>query len=149
MEAEASLGANLPDMMASMPNRGSDTPASNAVKLTGLQPQVDSEEIHTKQKDEQDKLMAVDAMIQRLDKQLPQGSDSDTPKLNRFRKIWSNLKQKWDNIKMQDDNFDSEMTGGLGNETGDKKYVKKMQQNPNLMPAHQSDAFNVGPFGMT
>lgn len=149
MEVEASLGSNMPDMLASMPNRGSNTPASDEVKRTGLQPQVDSQEIHTKEKDEQDKLMAIDAGIERLDKEIPKGSDSDAPKLNKFKEIWNNLKEKWDEIKISDDEDDQGLDGegGLGDNVGNNKYTQTMQQNPNMMPPQQANASSQS-FGM-
>ncbi len=149
IEAEASMGSNMPDMLASMPNRGSDTPASDEVKRTGLQPQVDAQEIHTKQKSEQDKLLAIDASIERMDQEIPEGSDDDTPKINKFKEIWNDLKEKWDHLKISDDeNPDQDDESGLGNNVGDKKYLQMMQQYPNMMPAQDKDASSMGSFGM-
>lgn len=148
MEEEASLGSNIPNMLASLPsNRSSSTPASDEVKRTGLQPQVDSQEIHTKEKSEQDKLLAVDASIERFDKEIPHGSDSESPKLNKFKEIWNNLKEKWNEIKMSDDE-ENNSGSGLG-DVSDDKYTNVMRQHPNMMPPQSSVASSLGSFGMT
>jgi hypothetical protein len=140
MEAEAGMGSNLPDMLASMPNRGTDTPASDEVRRTGLQPQVDAEEIHTKEKDEQDKILAIDGSIKRFDSEMPDGSDSDTPKVNKFKEIWNNLKEKWDEIKMDDGSEEDNIGGGLSGNVGDQKYLKTMHQYPNMMPPNDQSS---------
>ena len=59
MEDEASLGAASPEMAPPMVNKNADTTASDEVKRTNLQPQVDSQEIETKSKKEQDRYLKV------------------------------------------------------------------------------------------
>lgn len=148
MEAEAGMGSNMPDMLASIsPNRGSDTPASAEVKRTGLQPQVGAQEIHTKQKDRQDKIQAIDSAVQHFDKDLPGNEDGDEDsKINKFKKLWGDLKQKWEDLKMdQDDEGDD--SGGLGDDNGDEKYTSTMRQNPNMVPAPQQMPAGPGVFG--
>jgi hypothetical protein len=151
MEAEASMGSNMPDLLGSMPpNRGTDTPASDEVKRTGLQPQVDAQEIHTKQKDEQDKILAIDASIERLDKEIPNGKDEKTPKVNKFRELWDKLKEKWDQLKMDASDSDQEPDGdgGLG-DAQDPGYTDTMRQYPNMVPAQQNLPAGPGTFGMS
>ncbi len=151
MEAEASLGSNMPDMLASMgPNRGSDTPASDEVKRTGLQPQVDAQEIHTKQKDEQDKILAIDAGIEHLDKEVPEGDVEEMPKINQFKTLWKQFKEKWDELKMsQDTSTDPDGDGGLGDTHGDANYVNAMRQHPNAVPSLPNYPAGPGTFGVS
>lgn len=78
-------------------NRGSNTPASDEVKRTGLQPQVGSDEIDTKEKDETEKLDKIDAELQRMDVELP--SSETSTKVAKFKQFWNDLKMKWDRIK--------------------------------------------------
>ena len=149
LEAEASMGANMPDMMASMPNNSGNTPASDEVKRTGLQPQVDSQEIHTKEKNDQDKLLAIDANIDRFDKEVPQGSDYKTTKINKFRELWKDFKAQWDDIKMKDDaDTASNDSEGLGSNGGNNDYVNTMRQHPNMVPGQQNYTTNSGSIGM-
>lgn len=122
-------------------NRGSDTPASDPVKQTGLQPQVDSQNIKTKTHKEQDKISALDSGIEHLDMQLPDGDDADTPKLNKFKELWNDLKAAWEDIKMGDSPMPGE-SGGLGTETGPQQFLQMMQQNPNMAPAPGSQGPN-------
>jgi len=145
MEGEAPLGANTPDMLASIdPNRGSDTPASAEVKRTGLQPQVDAQEIKTKEKKDQDKILAIDGAIERFDKEVPQGEDEDTPKTNKFKKYLDELKAKWQDLKMDQDNASDE--NGLGNHQEDE-YEKAMRDHPNAVPASGPMPTGAGIFG--
>jgi hypothetical protein len=146
IEGEAPLGANMPDMLASVdPNRGSDTPASAEVKRTGLQPQVDAQEIQTKEKVGHDKLMAIDANIERFDKELPGDDDGEAgSKINKFKTYWNELKEKWDKVKMgQDDATDD---SGLGDQH-DGEYEQMMRDHPNMVPAGQSMPAGAGFMG--
>jgi hypothetical protein len=147
MEREASLGAMMPEMMPG-PNRGSDTPASDGVKRTGLQPQVGAEEIHTDQKDEQDRIQAIDAAIQRADQEIPEGSD-DGEKVNKFKELWKNLKEKWDTLKLDQGVPEDNASSGLGDSQGDQKMLKLMQQNPNMVQAGPSTPSGPGTFGVS
>ena len=137
IENEASLGSGTPEMGG---NRGSSTPASDAVMQTGLQPQVDSQEIDTQSNRENDAILAVDSEIEHMDMNIPDGDDADTPKMNQFKKIWDELKAAWDHIKMGDQQPPPE--GGLGTDMGDPKYLQMMQQNPNMVPG--SDRGQMG-----
>lgn len=142
MENEASMGAAMPEMQPPIVNRGSDTPASDEVKRTGLQPQVDAQDIKTKAKKEQDAMLAIDSDIEHMDNNLPE-EDKETPKVNKFKKLWDELKQKWDQVKMSDEEPEDDQSGqGLGN-FQDKKYTGMMQDHPNMMPVGQDQ----GPHG--
>ena len=141
---DAGLGSNTPMMMAPMDNRGSDTPASDEVKRTGLQPQVDAQEIETKAKKDQDKILAIDGTIERMDKELPQGeADEDSHKFNKFKWLWKKFREKWDEIKMKDEEPTSGEDNGLASTLPDKNYVSTMQQNPNMVPVQPGQ----GPIG--
>lgn len=133
-------------------NRGSNTPASDEVKRTGLQPQVDSNEIRTAQKDESDKILAIDDKMKHFKTELPDGNEQDHPKVNKFKKLWEKLREKWEKIKDETDEEESSSDGddGLGSKTGDQKMVQAMQQNPNMMVTAGTSQVPTGPgvFGM-
>ena len=99
LENETGLNAVFPEILSPI-NRGSDTPASAEVKRTGLQPQVNSNEIHTAQKEEQDKIQAIDGAIERADSEFP-GDLEGNEKLSEFKKMWKAMKQHWAKLKMQ------------------------------------------------
>lgn len=122
---------------APWPNRGSDTPASDEVKRTGLQPQVGAEEIHTKQKEENDEVAAVDAGIEKFDRQINGGGR----RVGEFRRRWQELKDEWQRIKLKDDG-----EGGLG-DSDDSDYRKAMLQHPNMVPAAPQLPAGPGTFG--
>lgn len=125
-----SLNSDFPELWA---DRGSETPASDEVKRTNLQPQVDAQEIQTKAKTEQDKILAIDADIERMSTNLPEG-DEDNQKLNRFKKLWDKMKEKWEKIKMSDEMPAEDKPEGLGSNTGNQDFLKQMQQHPNMSP---------------
>lgn len=138
LEAEASLNAGMPEILPDV-NRGTNTPASDEVKRTGLQPQVDSQEIHTNEKDEQDKIQAIDGALKRFDNEIPQGK-TDISKLNKFKKMWDQLKEKWEDIKLgEKEEKVPDPDNGLGTATGNKNYINMMQQHPNMVPVGQEN----------
>lgn len=143
---EASLGATMPEL-GNMPmvNRGSETPASDAVKQSGLQPQVDSQEIQQKSQEGQDQMLAIDSEIEHMDAQLPKDNEAESPKINEFKQMWDQLKAAWDAIKMADDGPPPE--GGLGTDMGDPKYLQMMQQHPNMVPTQGQGPHGPGTFG--
>lgn len=122
-----------------MINKGSDTPASDEVKRTGLQPQVDAQEIETKQKKSQDKVLAIDGQMKRFEVDIPQGDEGDE-KVNKFKKLWEKFKKKWDEIKMKDDQIEDEggLDNGLADTSGDSNFVNSMQQHPNMVPPNDN-----------
>lgn len=77
------------------------SPASAEVIKTGLQPQVDAKEINTRQKEEHDKLMALDGHFQRINSVLTTLGDSS--KLKKVGDFCKSVLQKWDEIKRADD----------------------------------------------
>lgn len=135
LENETGLNAVFPEVLPPI-NRGSDTPASAEVKRTGLQPQVNSNEIHTAQKEEQDKIQAIDGAIERADSEFP-GDLEDNEKLSEFKRMWKAMKQHWANLKMQT-NSAADMqevpTNGLASSMGDEQLLQNMQGNPNIVP---------------
>ena len=126
IETEAGLNSGFPSMQIN--NRGSSTPASDEVRRTGLQPQVDSHEIHTSEKDEQDKIQAIDGALKRADSEIPQGKEYG--KLGKFKKLWDLLKSKWEDLKIEKPP-EGLKTSGLGSAKGDEEMMQFMQQNPN------------------
>ena len=122
------------------------TPASAEVKRTNLQPQVDAQEIDTPAKRDDDKTLAIDASIQRLDMEIPDG-DSKDPKINKFKELWNHLKEKWQELKtMPPEEGDAE---ALGNNMGDKKYLAQMMQHKNMVPASPEMPSGPGTFGVS
>lgn len=140
-ETDSPLGVNAPFAN----NRGSDSPASDEVKRTGLQPQVDSQEIETKQKNDQDKILAIDGQMKRFEVEIPTGEG----KVKKFKSLWDKFKEKWDEIKMKDETPDEGgLDNGLANTTGDSDYVNNMQQHPNMVPTNQNQlAAGPGNYG--
>ncbi len=139
IEMEAGLNSGFPELAV---NRGTNTPASDAVRRTGLQPQVDSEEIHTDQKDEQDKIQAIDGAIQRADSEMPQGKQEGNAKLTKFKDMWEKLKATWEDLKIEKDSNPGEVeSNGLGSTKGDEQMIQMMQQNPNAGPNQDFSSF--------
>ena len=104
-DQEMSLGGMSPELMA---NRGSDTPASDEVKRTNMQPQVDAEE--PKLAKDADRVSAIDSGIEHLDKILPPKTEGGT-RTSQFKKMWSDFKRKWDRVKMDQPPQDPEDVG--------------------------------------
>ena len=139
-DQEMSLGGMSPELMS---NRGSDTPASDEVKRTNMQPQVDAQE--PKLAKDVDRVSAIDAAIEHLDKVVPQESDAGS-RTRAFKNMWSQFKRKWDKVKMNKETPPPEETG-LGQATGDQKYLKAMQQHPNMIPTNGYQINGPGTFG--
>jgi len=107
-----------------------NTPASGEVKRTGLQPQVDAQEIETKSKAEQDKIGALDAEIERIQEILDTINDDDHPKMGKFKVMWNQLLDSWETIKFGDDGEDD--GSGLGSHTPDERQLDAMKNNQPL-----------------
>lgn len=137
-DQEMSLGGMSPELMV---NRGSNTPASDEVKRTNMQPQVDAKEPKLAQ--DTDRVSAIDAGIEHLEKLVPQ--EGGGSKVNDFRKMWDELKKKWDSVKM--DKGPDQDTEGLGSATGDPQYLKAMSQHPNMVPTDNHQLGGPGTFG--
>jgi len=106
------------------------TPASSEVKRTGLQPQVDAQEIETKSKAEQDKISAIDAEIERIQEILGSVDDEKHPKLGHFKSMWNELLDSWETIKFGDEPMDD--GSGLGSHTPSERELDSMKQNQPL-----------------
>lgn len=139
-DQEMSLGGMSPELMT---NRGSNTPASDEVKRTNMQPQVDAQE--PKLAKDVDQVSAIDAGIEHLDNAVPQETQQGS-KSNEFKKMWTRFKQKWDKVKMNKETPPQEEEG-LGSATGDPRYLKAMQQHPNMTPSSNYQIHGPGTFG--
>ena len=128
IEQEASLNGRFPEIGPLPANKGSETPASDEVKRTTLQPQVDAQEPKSA---ESDQVLAIDSEIEHMDSGLPDGDDADTPKTNQFKTLWKKFRDEWEQIKMSDD-VASERDG-LGT-AQDYEYTNMMRQHPNMVP---------------
>lgn len=101
-------------------------PASSEVIRTGLQPQVDAKEIKTKQKEEHEKMMAIDGHIQRI-KNVADGF----PKKSEFKKIkdfCDRIIKQWDQIKAGDE--EEQSAGGF--EAPHPQQIDYMKRNQPL-----------------
>ena len=76
-------------------------PASSEVIKTGLQPQVDAKDIKTRQKDEHDKLMALDGHFQRIATIIP-SLTGDSDKLKTIARFCKKVMAKWEELKSDD-----------------------------------------------
>jgi hypothetical protein len=128
IEEEASLNGRFPEIGPLPVNRGSETPASDEVKRTNLQPQVDAQEPKSA---ESDQISAIDSGLEHMDSTLPDGDDADLPKTNKFKSMWKQLRDEWERIKMSDDVAAEK--DGLGT-AQDDEYSTMMQQHPNMVP---------------
>lgn len=116
---------------------GTPTPASTEVKRTGLQPQVDAQDIKTKSKAEQDKISALDGHLERVTDMLSAVNEKDHPKLSEFKNMWDELLNHWEQIKFNDaDGEDS----GLGSHEPSERELEMRRQNQPL-------PFDAGPAG--
>lgn len=142
IEQEASLNNGIPEIGAPAVNNGSETPASDEVKRTNLQPQVDAQEPKSA---ESDQVLAIDSEIEHMDSGLPDGDDADTPKTNQFKTLWKQFRDEWERIKMSDDQASEK--SGLGT-AHDDEYTNMMQQHPNMVPVGTDQGPNgPGTFG--
>jgi hypothetical protein len=122
----------------------SPTPASDEVKRTGLQPQVDAQNINTKSKSEQDKIGAIDGQLERITNMLSSISEEQYPKLSQFKNLWDELTQSWEQIKFSDENGEDD---GLGSHKPNQKLIDDMKQNQPL-PRDETPQ-GPGTFGMS
>ena len=122
-----SLGSSSPEMSPPMVNKGAGATASDEVKRTNLQPQVDAQELLAKTDKEHDKILAVDSEIEHMDNNLPTG-DQETQKINKFRDLWDQFKVHWETIKQQDNQVTgSDGAEGLGQTQGSERYRQAYQ----------------------
>lgn len=145
IENEAGLGSNatIPEIQPpghSPVNKGSDAPASDEVKRTGLQPQVDAKSANGD--DNQDEILAIDAKIEDMDLEIP---DSEGSKINQFRSLWDEFKAHWDQIKMTDEPQDPSEQGFGDME--EPEYDQTMRQHPNMVPGADQGPNGPGTFG--
>lgn len=106
-------------------------PASAEVIKTGLQPQVDSKEIKTRQKEEQDKMMAIDSHMQRIATILPsvESSDQDSEKLKQIAQFAKSMLQSWSDLK-SDKPPDSSMSDPWNYSPARADWMKQNQPLP-------------------
>ena len=90
---------------------GNNTPGSYEVKRTGLQPQVDAQDIKTNSRLEQDMIMGIDSHLERVNEILADVDDR-LPKISQFKKSWNQLMHQWQKMKIGDHNTPE---SGLGN----------------------------------
>lgn len=134
LEAEASMGSQMPDMY---PHNNTNAPASNAIIQTGLQPQVDTQPM--KMEPDQDKISAIDSGIAHFKNQLPEKGGE---KVEKFLKLFKNFEAKWEKIKNAN-NVQNQETG-LGN-VQNQPYADFAQKTPNALPVGLGADGNTGP----
>ena len=126
--------------MGSLPAATNPATASGEVLRTNMQPQVGTNELL--RNTDNDSISAIDAGIEHLENQF---AHKNTKKINQFKVIWQQMKQKWSEIKGIGPNGGEE--GGLGTRMGDMDQRKTMQQNPNMVPANEPVQNGPGTFG--
>ena len=131
-EQEAGLNSGFPDKgMGELP----ETPASNGVKRTGLQPQVDAQALAPKSQWDQDKVGAIDADLERLKLTYADEDANSESRVGRFRQLLDGLINQWKSVKMSDgDMLSNDEDAGLGQTMGDQNFLQMMRQNPNMAP---------------
>lgn len=110
-------------------NEADQMPASAEVIRTGLQPQVDAQEIRTRQKDELDLVQAIDSHLQRIRTIVDDIGDVHTRKLLRAKKFCEKVLRRWDGIKKDEQKPDDR---GLDGFEPDEKRARWMKQNQPL-----------------
>ena len=113
------------------PMDNGDAPASGEVQRTGLQPQVDAQDIKTKSKAESDKIGALDAQMERITDIISNVDDEQGPKLVQFKQMWNQLMDAWETIKFGDDGA-ADDGSGLGTHTPNDNLINNMKQNQPL-----------------
>jgi hypothetical protein len=103
-------------------------PASSEVIRTGLQPQVGSEEIDTDQKDEHDRLMAIDGQVERL-RNLVMTVNGASEKLKKAFKLCNDFADQWDQLKLQDSQV-GEVPSGFQSDQQMVDYMRNNQPPP-------------------
>ncbi len=75
-----------------------DEPGSDEVIRTGLQPQVDAKDIHTTDKEGQEKIMALDGHFQRIADILP-SLDVSSSRQKAVRNFCQNVVERWEALR--------------------------------------------------
>lgn len=144
-EDEGSLGASSPEMAPPMVNKDANAPASDEVKRTGLQPQVDAQSDMGNGED--DSILSIDSEIEHMDNNI---KSSDGEVVNQFKQMWDQLKQQWEKIKMSKESPQDTLTPSDGfGDAADPKYSQTMQQHPNMVPAAGQGPHGPGIFGQS
>lgn len=104
-------------------------PASSEVLRTGMQPQVDAQETKTSQKEDHDKMMAIDSQIQRI---LGMVGGSGTEKMTAIKKFCNQMAEEWERVKKGATEPPESNSGGLGGLTPNPKQIQFMQNNQPL-----------------
>lgn len=111
-------------------------PASSNVLRTGLQPQVNSQEIPTQQKENVDGIMALDSHIQRLKEVAHQITQKKSDKSERIKKLVSSFVKEWENLtKEETQDYDKE---GLGSYKPSENELEFMRNNQPLTDLSKS-----------
>lgn len=79
--------------------KASIAPSSAEVLRTGLQPQVDAQEINTRQKEEHDKLLAIDSHVERVKSTAEQMDTRGSRKLKLVKMFISKFADEWNALK--------------------------------------------------
>lgn len=101
----------------------SSFPASAEVIRTGLQPQVDAEEINTKEKEAHDKVLAIDGQMQRLQTVADQINLKQSDHLKKIKAFLDLQQKKWDQLKSPSET--GEVDGFRNPSDAEVEYLKK------------------------
>lgn len=107
-------------------------PASAEVVKTGLQPQVDAQEIHTGQKEENDTLMALDGHFQRIKETADKMESGDSERLQQLKDFCQNTLNDWEQIKRGKPPQGKQQGAGLGSFQPPQRQLDYMTANQPL-----------------
>lgn len=113
-----------------------NNPASSNVLRTGLQPQVNSEEIPTKQKEDQDGIMALDSHIQRIKEVTYQVTRKKSDKTIKIRRLVLDFVKEWENITRNE--IEDNDSDGLGSYKPSENELEFMKNNQPLTDLSKS-----------
>lgn len=114
-------------------------PPSAEVVKTGLQPQVDAKEIKTRQKEEHDKMMAIDGHMQRIASILPsvESGSYESDKLKKIADFLKEMSASWDRLKSDNGPQDSSMPDPWNYDPRQADWMRENQPLPE--PSRSSD----------
>ena len=110
-------------------------PASAEVMRTGLQPQVDAQEINTTQKEEHDKLLAIDGHVQRIKSVIDGMQTKGSERLKQIKSFMKDFMNDWEDLKNGNPAPSQKSGPGLGEiDPSDEEldYRKDNQPLPNV-----------------
>lgn len=122
------------------PNMG--VGGNTEVGQTMLQPQVDTEDLANRAKDD-DAIGAIDQLLGQFEEAIQGLSGRETETVARFQQLWQEFKTKWQQVKSKSGETPEGRDFGLG--SADVPERDMMQQNPNMVPVQAGGGSYNGP----